>query len=186
MAMSLGDDDLLPGERPIQSKAANAVISMSEYGLEQRGYHGAMGLVGMKGQEAIGGKLHLTSYRLLFKSHGMNRATGSVSIYLPTITKLEDRSRFMARKIGVRTEATDSEFVAWGVPGLIQSIQAAADAVGPAERHAMLAEIDRHPERSGGGLSTAGADEIDAIVANPARNLEAITAIVVEELRGRR
>ncbi len=184
--MKLADDDLLPGERPIESKAANAVISLSEYGLERRGYHAGMGLVGMKGQEAVGGRLHLTSYRLLFKSHGMNRATGSVSIYLPTVAGLEDRSRLVTRKIGVRTGDTDSEFVAWGVPGLIRSIQAAMDAIGPGERETMLAEIDRHPDRSGGGLSTERTDEMDAIIANPAGHLDAITAMVVEELRGRR
>ena len=184
--MKLTDEDLLPGERPLKSKAANAVISLSEHGLAQRGYHAGMGLVGMKGQEAVGGRLHLTSYRLLFKSHGMNRATGSVSIYLPAITGLEDRSKFVTRKIGVRTEATDSEFVAWGVPGLIQAIQAAGDALGPTERETMLEEIEQHPERSGGGLSTARADRMDAIIADPVGHLDAITAIVVQELRGRR
>jgi hypothetical protein len=101
--MKVEDSELLPDERVILSNPANAVTRLDEYGLGRFPADQLMRVMGFAGKEAIGGRLHLTSYRLLFKSHRVNRVTGSFSIYLPTITGLADRSRWLPRKVEVTT-----------------------------------------------------------------------------------
>lgn len=124
--MKVEDSDLLPGERVIVSKPANAIVRLDEYGLSRFPADQLMRVMGFAGKEAIGGRLHLTSFRLLFKSHRVNRVTGAFSIYLPTITGLADRSRWIAKKLQVATRSQTFEFVVWGVPDFIAGIQAQA------------------------------------------------------------
>lgn len=124
--MKVEDADLLPGERVLLSKPANAVIRLDEYGLSRFPADQLMWVAGFAGKEAIGGKLHLTNYRLLFKSHRVNRLTGLFSIFLPTITGLHDRSRWIVRKLEVTTRLQSFEFVVWGVPAFISTLQAQA------------------------------------------------------------
>ena len=77
--MKITDADLLDSEKLIQTKNANAVIKVDEHGLSRFAFDQLMWMVGMKGKEAIGGKIHLTNYRLIFKSHRINRLTGKFS-----------------------------------------------------------------------------------------------------------
>jgi hypothetical protein len=121
--MKIEDSDLLPGERVIVSKPANAVIRLEEYGLSRFPADQLMWAIGFAGKEAIGGKLHLTNFRLLFKSHRVNRVTGAFSIYLPTSTTLHDHSRWLVKKLGLGTRAQTFEFVVWGVPAFMARIQ---------------------------------------------------------------
>lgn len=124
--MKVEASDLLPGERVLLSKPANAVIRLDEHGLSRLPADPLMRVMGFAGKEAIGGRLHLTSYRLLFKSHRVNRLAGQFSIFLPTITALHDRSRWIAKKLEVVTRLQSLEFVVWGVPAFISTIQAQA------------------------------------------------------------
>lgn len=61
---------------------ASLLVRPSEYGLSEFAFGGA------EGGEAIGGKAHLTSYRLVFAAHSLNRLTGKHSIFLPNIREL--------------------------------------------------------------------------------------------------
>lgn len=123
--MKFTNEDLLPGEELIQSKGCNCIISISEAGLSTFAADSLMWTVGLKGKEALGGKLHLTNYRLIFKSHNLNRLRGTFSIFLPTIDSIENTSRLMTRKIKVCTTKTDSEFVLWGIDKFIKKIEIA-------------------------------------------------------------
>jgi hypothetical protein len=137
--MNIDESELLPGERMILSKGANAVIRLDEYGLSRLPADQIMRLIGFAGKEAIGGKLHLTSYRLIFKSHRVNRVVGSFSIFLPTITALHDRSRWIAKKVEIATRMQAFEFVIWGVPPFIAAVQAQAAQVTPAQAQELAA-----------------------------------------------
>ena len=114
--MNITDADLLDGESLIQTKSANAVIKIDEHGLSRFAFDQLMWTIGMKGKEAIGGKIHLTNYRLIFQSHAVNRLTGKFSIFLPTISDLKDASRFLVKKMHVATQTQQFEFVIWGIP----------------------------------------------------------------------
>lgn len=82
MTMSILGNDLLPGEYLIMSKFANMVVSVQDSGLSRFAFDDYMGLVGMKGKEAIGGKAHLTNYRIIFKSHFFNRVLIFLIVYV--------------------------------------------------------------------------------------------------------
>jgi hypothetical protein len=53
----------LRGEEYLVSKFANAVITPTDYGLSKFVADDLMWLGGMKNREALGGQLHLTTYR---------------------------------------------------------------------------------------------------------------------------
>lgn len=82
MGMGMEAGDLLPGEKLALTKSANAVVSLSEHGLSRFAAGQLMWCVGMEGKEAIGGKLHLTDMRLVFKSHLIQPGLGDVQ-HLP-------------------------------------------------------------------------------------------------------
>src|SRR5215208_3245432 len=106
--------DLLPGEQVLESKASNAVVTLSDYGLSRFAFDKYMWVAGMKDKEAIGGTLALTSYRLVFQAHALNRLRGRYSIFLPAIMTLRDASFLWTRKIAVATPLTEFHFVLWG------------------------------------------------------------------------
>ena len=106
--MVLKPSDLLTGERVLFSKNANFRLSAAE---------------------ALGGRLHVTDLRLVFDAHPVNSVVGRVSIFLPTITKLTDSSRLLAKRLTVVTTSQQLELVVWGVPALIGRILAARDAL---------------------------------------------------------
>jgi hypothetical protein len=185
--MKVEDADLLPGERHLLSKPANAVIRLDEYGLSRFPADQLMWVAGFAGMEAIGGKLHLTNYRLLFKSHRVNRLTGQLSIFLPTITGLHDRSRWIVRKLEVITRLQSFEFVVWGVPAFISTIQAQAAQITTTQALELAAT------HTGGGLeknATLAKDmgkfalEALAVVQNPldAANLLNLLDLVTDEV----
>ena len=121
--MKLTDEDLLPNESVVLKKNANAVIGVTESGLTKFAFGKWMWVIGMKGKEAIGGKLYLTNYRLIFKSHRLNRLRGKFSIFLPTVTELEDTSFLMTRKVSIRTKWTKFDFVMWGISDFIKKAE---------------------------------------------------------------
>lgn len=130
--MALPTTELLDGETVLLQKAANAIIIPSDHGLSRFVADGLMHLVGMKDKEAIGGHLYLTTYRLLFKAHAINRLRGQFSIYLPTITEIKDTSRFISKKMQVHTQTHAYEFVIWGIPAVMDAIRAAQSQMTPA------------------------------------------------------
>jgi hypothetical protein len=157
--MGLMPDDLLPGEHLVLDKAANAVISIAEHGLSRFAFDRYMGLVGMKGKEAIGGRLYLTDCRLIFKSHAVNRLTGKFSVFLPTIVDVKDTSGFIAKKMEVATRAQKLEFVVWGIPELMAAIRTQRDLLGPPQRALLRAAVAANYARCGDGLKISRALE---------------------------
>lgn len=162
--MEMEAGDLLPGERLVLSKSANAVVTLSEYGLSRFAAGQLMWCVGMEGKEAIGGKLYLTDMRLVFKSHSFNRVLGMFSIFLPAITTVEDGSFLLKRQISVATDLRYFDFVVWGVPGLINNIDAVRSLLRPADAARILDLAASNPERVGKFAKSVTAERMNAIV----------------------
>lgn len=129
--MEITNDDLLLGEKVFLSKNTNAVIKISDYGLKKLpgGIDKTLSLIGFGGKEAIGGQLHLTNFRLIFKSHPANRLKGKFSIFLSTIITVKDISVFLSKKIEIKTLGQSYEFVVWGIPLLMQEINKEKNAI---------------------------------------------------------
>jgi len=150
--VAIMDKYLLEGESVIETKGANFVLRLDDHGLPRFRFDGAMGAVGMAGQEAIGGKLYLSNFRLFFDSHSINRFNGSFSIFLPTIVETKDSSRFVTKKLEVTTPSYVFEFVVWGIPKLMESISAAREALSPSQVEALREAAQNAPELCGDGL----------------------------------
>ena len=193
MSMKLETSDLLPGESSILSIASNAVVKLSDHGLSQFAFDQYMWAVGMKNKESIGGNLHLTSYRLLFKSHGINRLTGKFSIFLPTIKAIKDTSFFITKKVTISTQLTNFDFVVWGIPAFIKATQEAMSQLKPEELEKLQRIALEQYEKCSEGLKTFGgletvnkaflfgkkAQDVIGLCTNP---LEALGALAFEEL----
>ena len=126
--MKLDLSRLQVGEELLLSKKANFVIAVSEYGLSRFGADDLMWIADLEGKEAIGGKLYVTNYRLIFISHSLNRISGSFEIFLPAITKTYNSSRGITKSITLETEIADFKFIVWGIPKLLDQIDCAASA----------------------------------------------------------
>jgi GRAM domain len=119
----IGLDLLLPGEKIISSNEANFIIKPKEFGLKRFAFDDLLWTVGMKNKEAIGGRLHLTNYRLVFKSHKFNRLRGVVSIFLPTIKEIKNTSYFITEKITLETYTTQVGFIIHEIEKFIESVE---------------------------------------------------------------
>jgi hypothetical protein len=140
--------DLLPGETLVLSKPANLFVKPSEYGLASL-FSGLQGVIDI---EAIGGQVHLTNYRLVFKSHEFNRLRGKVSIFLPIIMSLQDASGPMVKKVSVATELTEYEFVIWGIPAFIEAVHRAKAALSTEDITSLGPLTVQYPSKVGEGL----------------------------------
>ena len=126
--------ELLSGETPIMNKNANAIPYPNQY------------LV------TIGGRLHLTTSRLIFKSHSINDLTGKFSILLPTITEVKDTSGMLRKKIMVSTQTQNFEFIVWGIPPFLAAIDSARRNITPDLGAFILNEAASNLEKCGHGL----------------------------------
>lgn len=113
-------------ERIILEKAANLVVVSTDFGLRPlagaalrrlllRGY----------GDESLGGRLTVTTRRLVFTTHATNRISANCDIPLVEITGVDNVSAGITRMMRVTVPGGSHVFVVWGVPRLIEEIDAA-------------------------------------------------------------
>ncbi len=140
--IELQPGDLLPGETLLHSTACNLLVKPQDFGLRNFALGDLLFLAGMKDKEAIGGMLHVTDLRLLFKSHRFNRLHGAISIFLPSIAKVEDTSRWPWQAIRVTTQLAQVGLVTRGVPALLRCIERARNGYG-ATQSALLEPMRR-------------------------------------------
>jgi hypothetical protein len=125
----MGGPDLMPGERPVSSHLANLAIRRDEYGLGPFPVAGAI----LADNESIGGKLHLTSRRLVFAAHSVNRLKGSLTIFLPAVVSVGFTRVLLRRHIAVATENRTYRFLVWGPDAVAAAIERARQALSPAD-----------------------------------------------------
>jgi RNase H-fold protein (predicted Holliday junction resolvase) len=181
--MLLTADDLLPDEQVLLTKPANAVLALDEYGLSEFAFGQFLPLVGMRGKEAIGGKLHLTNYRLVFKSHNWNRICGRFSIMLPTIRSVKDDSFFIFKKMRVATQTQKLEYVVWGIPQLMQAIREQQAKLAPETLERLKRHMVTEYAKCGDGLQTVATFEALNMAILAGRKLTDITDMVTNPLQ---
>ncbi len=157
--MKITPEDLFPGEKLILSKNSNAIIALSDFGLSKFAFDKYMWIVGMKNKEGIGGKIHLTNHRLIFKSHPINRLRGTFSILLPAVTAIHNSSFLMTRKMSIDTRFNRFDFVVWGVADLIEQIEQAQAQFTEDDFHQLRANIVNSYTKFGSGLEIVGGAE---------------------------
>jgi len=193
---ALPSHKLLPGEVVKETFGANFVIRLDDYELEVFAASGLLWTVGMKGKESIGGRLHLTNYRLYFQSHRFNRLRGAVSIFLPQIDAVQPKTKYLVlRQASVLVGKNTMRFVVSDPEKFAKNLAVAVEAA-----KAMDAEIATHaaanPEKCVAGLEKATllvsvnnflnrastVSEVSKIVVNP---VGAIGAVLLADLQDR-
>ena len=109
--ISIDDNLLFPDEKIVFSEPANMVLDVQEMGLDDFAYDDFFWFFGLKGKESMGGKLYLTNYRFIFKSHQFNRMRGVVSIFLPTVQTVCNSSHWVVQKVSVQTLVAKIDFI---------------------------------------------------------------------------
>jgi hypothetical protein len=114
---------LVSGESISNEWAANFVIDISAYGLSKFCADDHMWAVGMKGKEALGGRLFVTNYRLIFATHPVNRVVGEFGIPLEIVEGVKNKSFLVVKKIAVLCALGEFQFVVWNVNRLMTVIE---------------------------------------------------------------
>ena len=170
MSMAFSDSDLLPGEHHVRTKFANMVFAIKESGLSRFAFDDYMGLVGMDGKEAIGGKIHLTNYRIIFKSHFFNRVRGKHSIFLPNVVSVSDTFN----KLIVETTVQRFEFVMWFKQVFIDAVNREKARIDSDEIERLKRAVVAHPESVGYSLQKWATLEIINQICLDARNAQSV------------
>lgn len=157
--MTLAPADLLTGEQLLANKWANAVIRVQRPGLAFFLIRQGHRVAGLHGDEAVGGHLYLTTYRLVFQSHPFNWVTGTFSIFLPTIQAMHDTSHVITKQLGVQTRTHGYTFVVWGIPELRAAILAARDRLSLQEQVALREVAVAEVAKCGAGVGVQRALE---------------------------
>jgi hypothetical protein len=125
--MNMQAVNLFPGEVVLLSKGANALLPAGKNVSGGFLARKVPALIGPADHDYVGGRLHLTNYRLKFKSHAVGQPV-QFTIFLPTIDAVADVSRLVLRKLRVVFPAAKYiEFVMWGIPAFIAALDAARE-----------------------------------------------------------
>lgn len=143
---------LLPGELILKTKNANFVITSVEYSMEKFPHDFMLTWIGLAGKEALGGQLHVTNLRLIFRAHRANRIHGQLSIFLPEIAILENASSMLVKRLVVATQASRETFIVWGVLGVIETIRSAQQSF-PADWQGVWVALQNNPGVLGDGMN---------------------------------
>jgi hypothetical protein len=163
--MLIRKPELVSGESILSDWPANFIIKISDYGLSKFCADAHMWTVGMKGKEALGGRLFVTSYRVIFATHPLNRVVGEFSIPLELIAGVKNKSFLVVRKIAVLCTLGDFEFVIWNIARFMALIEQQRRALDVNGWHAVLSS--EKGVLMGGSLHISSAME----VANKALNV---------------
>ncbi|SFD02238.1 hypothetical protein SAMN05443252_11413 [Bacillus sp. OV322] len=139
--MELKQEEFLHGEYVILERRANLLINPKDYGLGRMKYN-------LQRKEAVGGKMYVTNYRLLFKPHLINRVKGLHSILLHNIQNARDSSFLFMRKMEVTANNLSYEFVVGKREELMRTIETAKRNITPQQK----IELERQMHERTGGL----------------------------------
>lgn len=143
---------LLPGERVCNSWLANLVIDPNDYGLNHLSVGKHFWILGMKKKESIGGRLHLTNRRILFRAHRFNRVVGHTSVFLPTLRQIKDHSYGLVRQVRISTSYTSLDFVVTSPRELAETIGISTSPLTQTDAVRLRADVVAFPERCTGGM----------------------------------
>jgi hypothetical protein len=189
----LTQTDLIEGETVLFSKPANLVVRPKDFGLQNFAFDDLLWTVGMKDQEALGGSLHLTNFRLIFKSHRINRLRGKVSVFLPTIKDMRVSSFLLLNKMRVTTGLATIDVVVLDVEEVIARVVEARDAMSASSIEFLKNQVITRPASFSDGLERWTAantvnnllslgktgEDVAGLIRSP---LGALTSIFMKEL----
>lgn len=134
----LTESDLLPGERVVLRRNARMLPGTAEARAAQAEDGQAEDGQAEDGQE-VGGRLYLTSYRLVFRARTAHAPYRTVSVFLPTVKDIRHTPAGRKWRVEFRTGTDGFTFVVRGVLRLIAETVLRVDADAIHVKH--LAEL---------------------------------------------
>jgi len=130
--------NLWPGEEQRLHCKANAVIIPQQHGLSDFVANQLLPLVGLAGQESIGGHLDVTDLRVLFTAHRFNRMRGTLSTPLDAIVNARSWRSGLAVGVEIETSIATQRYITWSGRKILAAIDDARARLTP-DRLARLA-----------------------------------------------
>ena len=144
--------ELLEAEQVLHSAPANLVVKVSDFEIGPFAFDDLLWALGMRGQEALGGRIHLTNRRLLFRTHQLNRLRGTLSVWLPTIQEAANTSYMMVQRLTVRTGSGRINLIIGDVDAFIGQIDEARKAITASDIAGIRSALEADPHRFVEGL----------------------------------
>jgi hypothetical protein len=150
--VQITEDDLFPGEQILWFEPASLVVRPEDFGLKDFAFNQFLWVVGMKKKEVIGGRIYLTNFRIIFKSHRINRLKGMISVFLPAIIDYKNTSFFITQKITIKTFVSKIDFVAGGVDKLVALIKKQKNQLNDSDIQDLNKLVSAFPSKCSQGL----------------------------------
>ncbi len=145
MAAPLASADLQSGEQTVDAFTAAYHAVAADWGVRAHGAGPFAAVFGIKGIEAVGGTLHLTTWRLVFTAARANRFTGSFSVALADLSGVENLSRGIKRAVAIGAGERRWQFGMVPVGRFIAAVEAQRAALDDPERQRSARALARAP-----------------------------------------
>jgi hypothetical protein len=117
----------LDDEQVLYSGGANALIRPARLGLGPVVAGRLLPLVGLAGQEAVGGRLFVTGARIVFAAHRLNRVGGRLAIPICQVSAYRRFRTGLAVGVEVTAGPLQQRYVSWSAGRLVRAIKMAAE-----------------------------------------------------------
>ena len=166
------NEALLPGEKVLASRPANLTFSFDEAKLPE--------LAGHAKARAIGGKVHITTYRIFFAANRLNSTRGSCSVFHPTIAFDEPVTGTFAGQWVVKTATTTLRFAvrdAKELSGLLRQTREK-----PVDVAALREHVTSNLDKVGAGIAPFWNDVAKAVQSKDANSIQVVALVSAREL----
>ncbi len=151
------NDALLPGEKVLAARPANLMFGFESDEKAPTTQAEALILLAklvpqMIKARSLGGKLHVTNYRLYFATHRLNTTRGSCSVFLPTILWDQPVAGLVSGQWVVRSGTASHRFAVRDPKELSQLLRQTQEK--PLDVAALKEHARANLEKVGAGIST--------------------------------
>jgi hypothetical protein len=185
------NDALLPGEKVLATRPANLMFGFDDVKLPEGrkviGPASALELTlralsGLAKARAIGGKVHITTYRVYFVANRLNSTRGTCSIFHPTIVFDEPVTGAFAGQWVVKTVTSSHRFAVRDPKELSALLRQTREK--PLDVAALREHVSANPDKVGQGIAPYwGRKDLQKVVeAKEASSLQLVALVNALEL----
>lgn len=165
------NEALLPGEKVLATRPANLTFSFDETRQPELAAHSKA--------RSIGGKVHITTYRIYFASNRLNSTRGSLSIFHPSIAFDEPVIVGFAGQWVVKTATTTCRFAVRDPKELSQLLRQTREK--PLDAAAVKEHAKANLDKVGSGIAPFWKDAAKAIQSKDASSLQVVALMTARD-----
>ena len=167
------NEALLPGEKVLATRPANLTFNFDETKVPE------LAAFATKARP-IGGKVHITTYRIYFASNRLNTTRGSCSIFHPTIVFDEPVTGAFAGQWVVKTATTTHRFAVRDAKELSQLWRQTKEK--PLDVAPLRDHVKANLDKVGSGIAPFWDDLGKAVKSKEASSIQVIALVSAREL----